>query len=568
MYSGTTSFAGLAEYEIFLGADNVLDKPIFVIDGFDPGDGRDIAAVYNLLSYDDNGTTLNLADRIRADEDFDVVIVNLPQYFRLADNSLQSMANSTDVNADGIIDEGDYSGSTLIDGGADFIERNAMILAEIITLINTQKVGTEQNVVIGPSMGGLISRYALNYMEANTLNHDTRLWISFDSPHRGANVPIGLQHLFNSLAYGVGIANQDSLRPIVDSLSKSAAARQMLTDHFEAHLGAGEVSDFDDSLLLPVAHPYHNTFYTKINALTTSGYPETTRNTAIINGNGIGTPYPHKNGTDVLPGEKILHVFIDGGFFGTDITLDTWFSPLSGQISSPYIDEIFIDIPGPFNIYRDDNVQAEAYTDGIDAAMGGLFDLVALEASMGTGNATITAFFAGLNINGFNFIPAVSALALNDTNLNWFENINLGTLDTPWDNNPTATSTQTPFKNWFMPDDNENHVTLTTANVDFAWLEIVEPTVLAIDKNQLKNNSIVLVKNPTKNNITLQSTLQTGIDLQISLYDLSGKKVYDILEKSKNYIHITTNGANGFYLLTIQDKNQNGLLNTKVQILN
>ena len=88
-------------------------------------------------------------------------------------------------------------GMTLVDGGADFIQRNAFILVKLINEINSMKVGSEQNVIIGPSMGGLISRYALRYMEQNTLDHDTRLYLSFDSPHLGANVPIGLQYLFN-----------------------------------------------------------------------------------------------------------------------------------------------------------------------------------------------------------------------------------------------------------------------------------------------------------------------------------------------------------------------------------
>ncbi len=568
MYSGATNFAGLAEYEIFLGADNVLDKPIFVIDGFDPGDSRDIAAVYNLLSYDDNGTTLNLADRIRTDEDFDIIIVNLPQYFKLPDNSLQSMANSTDVNADGVIDTADYPGSTLVDGGADFIERNAMIFGEIITIINGQKIGTEQNVVIGPSMGGLITRYALNYMEQNSYPHDTRLWISFDSPHRGANTPIGFQQVFNFLAYGLGSNSVDSVKPIVDDLLKSAAARQMLVDHFEPHLPAGEPDKFDPNIVLPTPHDFHATFYNKIEALTTSGFPETTRNVAISNGSGIGTPYFHKDGSDVLPANKILDVNVTQWWPDPDLDLDVWCTPYAGN--QLRIGEQYIDMPWPIaNQTSNADSKAFNYSNGVDAAMGGLFDLAALDAQFNNGtDATIAAFFNGISINGFNFIPVVSALALNDINLDWFENINLGTPDTPWDNNITPTSSQTPFVNWFMPDNNENHVTLTTANVDFTWLEIVNPTVLGVNQNQLQDNSIALFKNPVRNQITLQSTLRTGMDLQIAMYDLSGKKIYNLNKKAQAYINIPTTAATGIYLITVQDDNHNILLNTKVQVLN
>ena len=68
-------------------------------------------------------------------------------------------------------------------------------------------------------------------------------------------------------------------------------------------------------------------------------------------------------------------------------------------------------------------------------------------------DATIDAFFAALTTDYFSFIPAVSAMALNtNTNIDWFQNINLGTGDTPWDNT-TTTNSQTPFVNWYMPDE-------------------------------------------------------------------------------------------------------------------
>ena len=162
-------------------------------------------------------------------------------------------------------------------------------------------------------MGGLISRYALNYMEANSLTHETRLWLSFDSPHLGANVPIGFQHLFNYLGYGldtwVGDFSLEAVRPIVDGMLKSPAARQMLTDHFEPHLENGEIAEFDSSILLPVAHDYSVTFFSGINSLTTSGFPETTRNVSLINGSGIGNPYQDKNGNDLDPGDKVIDAF-------------------------------------------------------------------------------------------------------------------------------------------------------------------------------------------------------------------------------------------------------------------
>ena len=156
-YGEATNHVGQAEYQIFKSADDVLDKPIIVIDGFDPGDNRKITGIYDLLNYTDTNSTQNLADLVIADN-YDVIILNFPIYTRSAD-------------------------MVEIDGGADFIERNAMLLVDLINIINTEKtVDAEDLVIIGPSMGGLISRYALNYMESESIDHETRLWLSFDSP--------------------------------------------------------------------------------------------------------------------------------------------------------------------------------------------------------------------------------------------------------------------------------------------------------------------------------------------------------------------------------------------------
>jgi len=105
-YGEATNYPGEGEYEIFLSADNILDKPIILIDGFDIGDTRDISGIYSLLDFEGTSGTQNLADLVRA-EGFDVVILNFPNYVRAAD------------------------GAT-IDGGTDFIERNAMLLVELL----------------------------------------------------------------------------------------------------------------------------------------------------------------------------------------------------------------------------------------------------------------------------------------------------------------------------------------------------------------------------------------------------------------------------------------------------
>ena len=86
-YGEATNYPGEGEYQIFLSADNILDKPIILVDGFDPGDTRDINGIYNLLSYTGTSGSENLADLLRV-EGFDIVILNFPTYTRAADAAI------------------------------------------------------------------------------------------------------------------------------------------------------------------------------------------------------------------------------------------------------------------------------------------------------------------------------------------------------------------------------------------------------------------------------------------------------------------------------------------------
>lgn len=467
IYGVTDMSPGKCEYEVFLSPDGILDKPIFVIDGFDPSDTRNVAAVYNLLTYTDaGGVTRNLGDKVRTEEGFDVVIVNFPNY----------------TNALGNVK----------DGGADFVERNALSLVTVIELINSQKIGAEQNVVIGPSMGGLISRYALRYMEQNSLNHQTRLWVSFDSPHYGANVPIGLQHLFNYFAYGYG--DSDAVKPLVEGMLRSPAARQMLVDHFDAHttsiIGVSDPRVPTTGLpLTPAGAPNYRTNFQ--NRMNTMGFPQTTRNVSMTNGSGVNAKFKAKNGTDILPGFDLIGTpsspaNIDTGaviaIINTRALTFCEFMPNAGvneEIVNVNIQaQIFFWITQDTFIAR---ATQTATTNGVDSASGGLFDMSGLAASLGTGNAVLTNFLAAMKSDYFSFIPTVSAMALNVGGVitanqpNYYFNINLGVKDTPWDGINTTTSNTTPFKNWYMPPTNEGHVKINQGNVDFIWCEIVKP---------------------------------------------------------------------------------------------
>lgn len=126
------------------------------------------------------------------------------------------------------------------DGAADIVD-NAAIVQEVIDRVNANKVDDDrfgnirqQNVVMGLSMGGLCARYALANMTKNFPGTptETRLLITHDSPHRGANVPLGLQYfirmagnfkLFNYDVYDIYADYDEAL-----SLLNAPATKELL----------------------------------------------------------------------------------------------------------------------------------------------------------------------------------------------------------------------------------------------------------------------------------------------------------------------------------------------------
>lgn len=444
IYGDSSIAPGKCEYQIFLSADSIFDKPIFIVDGFDPGDTRGILSVYNMLTYTDSlGDTLNMGDYVRQHAEHDVVVVNFPTYVNMYGDT--------------------------IDGGADYIERNALALVSVIEEINSLKIGSEQNVLIGPSMGGLITRYALRYMEMNNLSHDARLWLSFDSPHQGANVAMYVQYLVNYL--GNGYPDIDELKATVDGLLRSKAAQQMLIDHLDAHASGMPLTQNG-------APGYRNEFQNRLDSI---GYPQDTRNVSMINGSGIGNIFPDLEGNAVYPNYISMEGDIDAGtvigVINTRLKIKAKFMPYAGQVSEILNAKAQTQVVFwvTVNTYTADAEQNNN-SDGVDSAPGGLFDVIGLLNDFEIApeyDDLLQDAFSKINAGYFNFIPATSAMALYNE-LDYYHSFNLGEGDIPWDDT-LSTNTQTPFVNWYMPDDNQIHCLLTPENVAFALCEIIEP---------------------------------------------------------------------------------------------
>ncbi len=479
------AYFGQGEYEIFLdNIDGVLDRPVIVLDGFDPGDGRGIGALYASLSYGGQ----NLADELR-DLGFDIVVLNAPNY-----------------TTDG------YD----ISGGGDFIQRNAMVLIALIQELNAQKEGDEELVILGPSMGGLIAQYALAYMEQQGLPHETRLYLSFDSPHRGANIPISLQYLINYFAV---VGGDPFAQATVDLVLNSSAAKQMLIDHLSGHLLAGSDLEQDPNLLLPAGAPnFRDAFQQELDAL---GFAQNVRNVTMINGAVDGT-------TIGSPGIEVVNTSLEIDAL-TDIDIALYFTPSAGQNNTVTdVATYFIGIP--ISTFSAD-AESPSTSDGVDSAPGGNGS-ISLSLGGGGGSPIFQEFLDALNQDYYCFIPTMSALAIDTNNWHW-----------------PADLSASPFDNIEASTNNSSHVTLNQSMADFAIIEIF---------GSLSNDDFTAVVgpkllNPAKEAIELYlpQTWQQST-LKAYLYSLDGRLIAQKeWEGVTQNIQWTHELSQGIYLLEL-----------------
>lgn len=461
-YNETTATKGTLEYRTYYNlvtnngsAKSKIRKEIIILDGYDPGDGRKIyqgsanyssdkSSLYELMAYDHdnnpNTEKINLVKVLReAPYGFDVTLVNFP-------------------------------------AGADYIERNAMAVVSLLqreTAKLTANGSAEKISIIGPSMGGLVSRYALAYMEKNSINHNTRLWVSFDSPHLGANIPIGAQE--NLYFYGYK-GRQDQAKVKFDENFRSPAARQMLIEQFD---GKQENAPYPTNLWSSNSpngqnnnSPFRQQFQAKLNSngiAGSNGYPQNLRKIALI----IGTT----NGTKINgEGQKFLDlaaftIIKYGQIFGTSIqtkikvaTITDSFLQNTGGNGQTFSGKVTIKKVGGLEVQNGSVSRTNSNPRGsMDNVQGGTFNtqgIIKDEFTMALNDAVDSQEWRAY-IPNHAFIPSVSSLAFKNPNFNWSTALNRNLVCDP--NNK-----EIYFDSYFAPNKNEEHVFVSAENAN--WL--------------------------------------------------------------------------------------------------
>ncbi|HEY3296516.1 MAG TPA: hypothetical protein VGL38_13890 [bacterium] len=324
-----------------------------------------------------------------------------------------------------------------------YIEGNAYLLEALLEQVQQAIDPSRTYPLIGPSMGGLTTRFALDDMETNSRPHRVRTLINFDSPNRGANIPLGVQYWVDFFA------GQSSSAAFLRDALNSPAAREMLIAHFTSPPSNVAGSD-----------PLRATLLSDFASV--GNYPTQPRKVAICNGSGNAL------GTDFSPGAQIIRYEYNSLFI--TLTGNVW------ALNNAASQQVFNGRIRVFPIMNTTESVTVQPTWPWDNAPGGQRNTMYQMDTTAAPYGDIVALHSS-----HCFIPTISALDVN--------------VQDPFFNVSTAQDlySLTPFDSLYFPTENQDHVTITPQN--FWWLlnEIVDSlpapvVVISTDSSSVRLN--------------------------------------------------------------------------------
>lgn len=450
------------------------------------------------------------------------------------------------------------------DNGVDYMQRNAYVLEQVISYVNSRKVTNAKTVVLGQSMGGVIARYALADMEQRGIDHQTGLFISHDSPQQGANIPVSLQYMFRHITkqfaqvgnttWGnlVTIPIADDKYNVVNSLSilDAPASKQLIANFVNTNYA--------------IDNTEYTSFYNELKSKglpNSGGYPLHCRNIAISNGSECGTPQ------NFNPGDDIVNVQYNKSLNFLEDLASLVINPLGGTLAGEFINRNFYTVaflglhPGHSTYAADFQAKSLYASEGNRIYRGKIsytkkiFWLVKITVDFtnvgknqpsnllpfdtygggyyDTKNLNSNNTIPDLNVmirDRFNFIPTASALDIGKRNISLtnadYTNSYIGAI-------PPQAPKNSPFANFTADISNTNtaahnkpHISFNKRNGD--WL--------ASELNAVENPS----PNPIQSNCSFICT-----DPQISgSSSLCNTAVYSVPNAAQSYTWNVTQGAN------------------------
>jgi hypothetical protein len=368
----------------------------------------------------------------------------------------------------------------------DYIQRNSFLVVKLIQEVNDLAPPGASLAVIGASMGGLCGRYALAYMEHEGLDHNTRNFISFDAPHKGANIPLGIQYWVEFFS-----GQSEDAAFLLERLG-TPASRQMLVYFYTDPPGATGESD-----------PLFGEFQADLDSI--GSYPSGLRKVAVANGSG------HMIDQGFAPGDQII--LYEYNSFLVDIVGNVW--AVSDNAYHIIFDGL-IDLIWPL---PDD--QMVVYVDGTkpyDSAPGGTRASMAQMDSTEAPYGDVVALY-----DSHCFIPTISALDLDTDDLFY---------DIAGDPDILA---HTPFDTVYYPVENQEHITITAESKNWFLDEIGRGAPSGVPHGDIVAADLRLEPcrpNPFHAAATLRFSVPVSGHTVIEIFDVAGRRVAVLLDET------------------------------------
>lgn len=246
------------------------------------------------------------------------------------DDMSQIVANDANVET-GVI-RVDYIGnlsllSSIQDLAAAF-EESLYFIADL------RGIDANKPVVVGYSLGAVITRYALTDMERRDINPNVELYVSYEGPHTGVYVPQSLQNIPRTMDFIRSVVNDLTTNPETNIIVKTAMIAFLayydinmntINAQISGLLGISLESPIAKQLLMDNVYDTTGEYDAFMSELDTLGLPETTtKNLALTNGSLWGEAlddweleggnYYHfrgRIGPENIPNHKDQHTHID-----------------------------------------------------------------------------------------------------------------------------------------------------------------------------------------------------------------------------------------------------------------
>jgi pimeloyl-ACP methyl ester carboxylesterase len=240
-----------------------------------------------------------------------------------ATNRGASRIYGTQIFASGLADLQNYGYTFVVvdwKNSRQDIRTNAVAVADLLSQLKCAQPDpdnpTSEFIIIGESMGGLVARNAMCLMEQypsfrswwcqQSKMHNTRLLITVDAPHEGANIPLGYQHLYRMAKpflgiFASGISQQQDLAMLDGSLDEMAT-KQMLLYHQSTFAPFGNPSH--------TPHSEYTSFFHDLDSL--GDYPQYCKIVALSNGSLTGRKQTRfYDGEERNPNDTLLSLVSD-----------------------------------------------------------------------------------------------------------------------------------------------------------------------------------------------------------------------------------------------------------------